>query len=67
MAAHKTNVELGARVDTLTKKLKESEEERARQDEEYKKRDKENRKKQVEMDAKLDLLLSQMPSRSVEG
>ncbi|XBI96485.1 hypothetical protein VPH35_032760 [Triticum aestivum] len=67
LAAQKMNVELRARVDTLTKKLKESEEERARQDEEYKKRDEENRKKQAEMDAKLDLLLSQMPSRSAEG
>uniref|UniRef100_A0A8R7TCE0 Uncharacterized protein n=1 Tax=Triticum urartu TaxID=4572 RepID=A0A8R7TCE0_TRIUA len=67
LAAQKMNVELRACVDTLTKKLKESEEERARQDEEYRKRDEENRKKQAEMDAKLDLLLSQMPSRSAEG
>ena len=52
------NVELRVCVDTLTKKLKESEEERARQNEEYRKRDEENRKKQAEMDAKLDLLLS---------
>ncbi|KAE8772409.1 hypothetical protein D1007_55620 [Hordeum vulgare] len=56
-----------ARVDTLTNKLKESEEERARQHEEYTKRDEENRKKQSEMDAKLDLLLSLMPSRSAQG
>ena len=67
LAAQKRNVELRAHVDTLTKKLKESEEERARQDEEYRKRDEENRKKQAEMDAKLDLLLSQIPSRSAEG
>ena len=67
VATQKMNVKLRARVDTLTKKLKESEEERARQDEEYRKRDKENRKKQAKMDAKLDLLLSQMPSRSAEG
>ncbi|XP_044968362.1 uncharacterized protein LOC123428237 [Hordeum vulgare subsp. vulgare] len=67
LAAEKRNVELQARVDTLTNKLKESEEERARQHEEYRKRDEENRKKQSEMDAKLDLLLSLMPSRSAQG
>ena len=67
LAAQKRNVELRAHVDTLTKKLKESGEERARKDEEYRKRDEENRKKQAEMDAKLDLLLSQIPSRSAEG
>ena len=65
--AKRGNVELRALVDTLTKQLKESEEARTRQDEEHRKRDEENRKKQAEMDAKLDLLLSQMPSRSAEG
>ncbi|KAE8818756.1 hypothetical protein D1007_03354 [Hordeum vulgare] len=67
LVAEKRNVELQPRVDTLTNKLKESEEERARQHEEYRKRDEENRKKQSEMDAKLDLLLSLMPSRSAQG
>ncbi|KAE8787679.1 hypothetical protein D1007_38382 [Hordeum vulgare] len=67
LAVEKMNVELWARVDTLTKQFKEFVEERARQDEEYRKRDEYNRKKQDEMDVKLDLLLSQMPSRSAEG
>ena len=61
------NVELRARVDTLTKLLKESEEARIRQDEEHRKRDEENRKKQAEMDTKLDFLLSQLQARSAQG
>lgn len=51
-AEKKGNAELREVVNTLTKKVEESEAARVRQEEEY-------RKKQAEMDAKLDLLLSQ--------
>ncbi|XP_048574065.1 uncharacterized protein LOC125554596 [Triticum urartu] len=61
------NVELRARVDTLTKMLKEFEEARIRQDEEHGNRDEESRKKQAAMDAKLDFLLSQLQPRSAQG